>query len=228
MRPEPGSAGCGCCRPGSWCTSCSRWPCSSAARTGLCGASSRRARAGWPWRSRARPRWRGPGAGSGPRRCGGCSRYWPGRSARAGQPGAFYRGLRTVAIDGTFLHVPDDADASPGVIRKRAGESLEFGYPLLRLLALVECGTRAVLAAAFGPEDHRRTGLCARAAGRAGRHDAAARRRRLRSGRVPAGRQPRPARSSWCAHRPAAAPPAAPPARRLLPGPAAATASSRP
>ncbi|MET9914497.1 transposase [Streptomyces sp. NPDC006476] len=32
------------------------------------------------------------------------------------------------------------------------GESLEFGYPLLRLVVLVECGTRAVLAAAFGPE----------------------------------------------------------------------------
>ncbi|WP_406434247.1 hypothetical protein OHA59_45665 [Streptomyces sp. NBC_01589] len=29
---------------------------------------------------------------------------------------------------------------------------LEFGYPLLRLLTLVECGTRALIAAAFGPE----------------------------------------------------------------------------
>jgi hypothetical protein len=30
---------------------------------------------------------------------------------------------------------------------------LEFGYPLLRLLVMVESGTRAILAAAFGPED---------------------------------------------------------------------------
>ncbi|MGW3635119.1 hypothetical protein ACWD7F_34120 [Streptomyces sp. NPDC005122] len=30
--------------------------------------------------------------------------------------------------------------------------SSQFGYPLLRLVVLVECGTRAVLAAAFGPE----------------------------------------------------------------------------
>jgi hypothetical protein len=68
-----------------------------------------------------------------------------------GQPGVFYRGLRTVAVDGTHLHVPDDP-AITWRCPRRAGERLEFGYPLLRLAALVECGTRAVLAAAFGPE----------------------------------------------------------------------------
>src|SRR5262249_23490599 len=68
-----------------------------------------------------------------------------------GQPGVFYRGLRTVAIDGTHLHLPDD-QAVTGRCPKRAGERLEFGYPLLRLMGLIECGTRAVLAAAFGPD----------------------------------------------------------------------------
>jgi enoyl-CoA hydratase/carnithine racemase len=68
-----------------------------------------------------------------------------------GQPGVFYRGLRTVAVDGTHLHAPDDP-AITWRCPRRAGERLEFGYPLLRLAALVECGTRAVLAAAFGPE----------------------------------------------------------------------------
>jgi hypothetical protein len=68
-----------------------------------------------------------------------------------GQAGVFYRGLRTVAVDGTYLHVPDD-QAVTWRYPKRAGERVEFGYPLLRLLALIECGTRAVLAAAFGPE----------------------------------------------------------------------------
>lgn len=74
-----------------------------------------------------------------------------GPVARAGQTGSFYRGLRTVAIDGTLLHTPDDETLtrrSP----KRAGEGLEFGYPLLRLLVLVECGTRALMAATLGPE----------------------------------------------------------------------------
>lgn len=74
-----------------------------------------------------------------------------GPVARPGQAGSFYRGLRTVAVDGTLLHTPDDK-ALTWRYPKRAGETLEFGYPLLRLLVLVECGTRALMAAAFGPE----------------------------------------------------------------------------
>jgi hypothetical protein len=72
--------------------------------------------------------------------------------AHLGQPGSFYRGLRTVAVDGTLLHVPDE-EALTWRYPKRTGEIMEFGYPLLRLVVLVECGTRAVLAAAFGPEN---------------------------------------------------------------------------
>ncbi|MEU5548128.1 IS4 family transposase, partial [Streptomyces sioyaensis] len=75
-----------------------------------------------------------------------------GPVAARGQAGAFYRGLRTVAVDGTLLHVPDD-DAITWRYPKRVGEKLQFGYRLLRLVVLVECGTRAVLAAAFGPEN---------------------------------------------------------------------------
>jgi hypothetical protein len=63
----------------------------------------------------------------------------------------FYRGLRTVAVDGTHLDVPDDP-AITWRYPRCVGERQEFGYPLLRLAALVECGTRAVLAAAFGPD----------------------------------------------------------------------------
>ncbi|MFE7526365.1 IS4 family transposase [Kitasatospora sp. NPDC057542] len=75
-----------------------------------------------------------------------------GPVAGPGQAGSFYRGLRTVALDGTYLHVPDDEQVT-WRYPKRVGELLGFGYPLLRLVAVVECGTRAVLAACFGPED---------------------------------------------------------------------------
>ncbi|MFK0297121.1 transposase domain-containing protein [Streptomyces sp. NPDC090442] len=52
-----------------------------------------------------------------------------------GRPGVFWRGLRCVAVDGTQLHAPDDAQVT-WRYPKRAGEILEFGYPLLRLVAL--------------------------------------------------------------------------------------------
>lgn len=55
-----------------------------------------------------------------------------------------------MAVDGTLLHVPDEK-ALTWRYPKRAGESVEFGYPLLRLVVLVECGPRAVPAAVFGP-----------------------------------------------------------------------------
>jgi len=74
-----------------------------------------------------------------------------GPVARPSTPGAFWRGMRTVAIDATTLHIPDTAPVATWYT-KRAGEKLVFGYPLLRLSVLVECGTRAILAAVFGPQ----------------------------------------------------------------------------
>lgn len=74
--------------------------------------------------------------------------------ARPGTPGAFWRGLRVVAFDATTMHVPE-ALRSKGFAKRtgeRAGVKVTFGYPLLRLSVLVECGTRAVVAAVFGPE----------------------------------------------------------------------------
>ncbi|MFK0297576.1 IS4 family transposase, partial [Streptomyces sp. NPDC090442] len=66
-------------------------------------------------------------------------------------PGAYWSGMRTVAFDGTGLQLPD-RDPVTARFPKRRGEEREFGYPLLRLVTLVETGTRAVLAAAFGTE----------------------------------------------------------------------------
>ncbi|MGW8358718.1 transposase [Streptomyces wedmorensis] len=56
-----------------------------------------------------------------------------------------------VAIDGTTLGIPDEK-ALTWRFPKHVGEVKEFGYPLLRLVALVECGTRALLGATFGPD----------------------------------------------------------------------------
>ncbi|MET7458716.1 transposase domain-containing protein [Streptomyces sp. NPDC005574] len=78
-----------------------------------------------------------------------------------GRPGVLYRGLRTVAVDGTSLHVPEDEQVT-WRYPKRAGDKREFGYPLLRLLVIVECGTRALLSAAFGPEANGETVYAAR------------------------------------------------------------------
>ena len=80
---------------------------------------------------------------------------------RPSTPGVFWRGLRTVAIDATSMHVPDNP-AVTARYRKRSTDKLTFGYPLLRLSVLIECGTRAILAATFGPETEGETTHAAR------------------------------------------------------------------
>jgi hypothetical protein len=70
---------------------------------------------------------------------------WPGTA------GTFWRGLRMVAIDATCLHVPDSARIGARY-RKRSGDTRTFGYPLLRLTVVVQCGTRALIGAVFGPD----------------------------------------------------------------------------
>ncbi|WTG54371.1 IS4 family transposase [Actinacidiphila glaucinigra] len=65
--------------------------------------------------------------------------------------GARWAGMLVVAIDGTYLDVPDDPK-----IRDRLGKgsnqyTAASGYPQVLLTALVACGTRAVIDAVFGP-----------------------------------------------------------------------------
>uniref|UniRef100_UPI003D74DDA9 transposase n=1 Tax=Streptomyces wuyuanensis TaxID=1196353 RepID=UPI003D74DDA9 len=55
-----------------------------------------------------------------------------------------------VALNGTTITVPD----SPAVLTrftKQAGNHGGTGYPQVRLLALVACGTRTLIDAVFGP-----------------------------------------------------------------------------
>jgi hypothetical protein len=73
-----------------------------------------------------------------------------GPLAQPHTPGVRYRGLRTVAFDGcNSIKVPDtDRNRSwLGRIRYRLGWA---GYPTLRLMTLVETGTRGLLGATLG------------------------------------------------------------------------------
>ena len=77
-----------------------------------------------------------------------------GPLATAGTPGGFWRGRRVLSVDGTTLDVPDTAanwdrfggpsTASP------SGAGLAGGFPQVRVVALAECGTRALIAARLG------------------------------------------------------------------------------
>ncbi|WP_193241414.1 IS4 family transposase [Streptomyces phaeolivaceus] len=71
--------------------------------------------------------------------------------------GARFKGLLAVAIDGTYLDVPDSPPhrARLGKGSNRFGTA---GYPQICLTALVACGTRAILDAAFGPRSQGETG----------------------------------------------------------------------
>jgi hypothetical protein len=72
-----------------------------------------------------------------------------GAQATATTPGAFAFGLRLVAWDGTALNVPDTSEnAASFVFTGREGTN-KSGNPQVRLMALIECGTHAIIDAAF-------------------------------------------------------------------------------
>lgn len=70
-------------------------------------------------------------------------------------PGVCYRGLRTVAFDGlNSLKVPD-TDRNRGWLGRIRYHFGWAGYPTLRVMALIETGTRALLGATVGSADNR-------------------------------------------------------------------------
>ena len=80
--------------------------------------------------------------------------------AAPGAPGAWYRGLRVMALDGSCMDVADEAANAeffgyPGASR---GQS---AFPQARVLGLVECGTHAVVAAGIAPYSHSEQALAA-------------------------------------------------------------------
>lgn len=71
------------------------------------------------------------------------------RGPAAGGPR--WRGLLVCAIDGTSMFVPNSAANAAAFGRQIGRPDAESGYPMLRLLTVVACGTRTVTDAVFGP-----------------------------------------------------------------------------
>jgi transposase IS4-like protein/DDE family transposase len=63
---------------------------------------------------------------------------------------ARWRGLLVCAVDGTSMFVPD-SPSNLAVYGRQTGSHGGSGYPMMRLLAVVACGTRTVIDAVFGP-----------------------------------------------------------------------------
>jgi hypothetical protein len=61
-----------------------------------------------------------------------------------------WRGLLLCAIDGTSVFVPD-SPANLTRYGRQSGSHGGSGYPMLRLVAVVACGTRTIIDAVFGP-----------------------------------------------------------------------------
>jgi hypothetical protein len=73
--------------------------------------------------------------------------------ATAATPGAFYRGWRLVSIDGTTIDVADTPANAAELGRAGTGRGDGSAFPQLRVVALGECGTHAVIAAAMDSYD---------------------------------------------------------------------------
>ena len=73
-----------------------------------------------------------------------------GPAPRLSGKGVYWRGRLVAALDGTVLACADTA-ANLAVHTRGGGSHGGTGYPMVRLLALVACGTRTVVDAVFGP-----------------------------------------------------------------------------
>ena len=73
-----------------------------------------------------------------------------GPAATARHHATRWRGLLVCAIDGTTLAVPDNPRLLARFTKHR-GNHGGTGYPYVRLVALLTCGTRTVIDAVFGP-----------------------------------------------------------------------------
>lgn len=65
---------------------------------------------------------------------------------------ARFAGRLVVAIDGTQIALPDTPANLSAFPKTKAGPNGPAGYPMLRLVTLVACGTRTLMDAAFGTD----------------------------------------------------------------------------
>jgi len=77
-----------------------------------------------------------------------------GPMASVDTPGGFWRGRRVLSVDGTTLDVQDTAAnwarfGGPGTADE-SGAPVRGGFPQVRVVALAECGTRALIGARLG------------------------------------------------------------------------------
>jgi hypothetical protein len=73
--------------------------------------------------------------------------------ATAATPGAFYRDWRLVSLDGSSLDVADTPANAEQFGRAGTGRGDGSAFPQLRVVALGECGTHAIVAAALDSDD---------------------------------------------------------------------------
>jgi hypothetical protein len=72
-----------------------------------------------------------------------------GPAAGLATKGVYWRGRLVTAVDGTMMCCPD-TPANLRVFRRGGGNHGGTGYPMIRVLALVACGTRTIIDATFG------------------------------------------------------------------------------
>src|SRR3954447_15935593 len=174
------SSGFGCSRRGRWCTANWRgayFPARATSRcSSICCSTTRTFRPGAPTTFRADRRCAGRGSRLVPgpwRRCSiGWPAHWPSHTAapRAGPhscPAGFWHRLRLEAFDGTTFEVAD-TEENDAAFERPAGSCGPGGYPQVRVVALVECATHAVLDAVIGGRGQGETTLALDLAGAAG------------------------------------------------------------
>jgi hypothetical protein len=114
---------------------------------------------GLAWARRWRGVWQVPTTGSltrararlGPEPLRALFEQTAGPLATPATPGAWYRGWRLVAVDGTTLDVADTPANQAAFGRPATGRGEQSAYPQVRVVGVAECGTHAIIDAAMGP-----------------------------------------------------------------------------